>query len=183
MYGVSFNPNMFWGHLITPLIKLDKTYSCLYEYRCYLILGNITTKGDIMATFTSDMVSGHQAFKPFPSGALGVRYAKINITAAPNAADVYQMVDVFAGETVHNVKIKSSDLDGATSLVWDVGDGSDADYYIDGSTAGQTGVGDEQDANVVPKTYSADDTIDITCQVAPGSDVATGTLEIWITVA
>ena len=70
-----------------------------------------------MATFTSDMVSGNQSFKPFPSGALGVRYAKINLTAAPNAADVYKMVDVFAGETVHNVVIKSSDLDGGTALV------------------------------------------------------------------
>jgi len=156
---------------------------CLYDYRCYLILGDITTKGEIMATFTSDMVSGNQAFKPFPSGALGVRYAKITISAAPNAADIYKMVDVFAGETVHNVKIKSSDLDGGSGLVWDVGDGDDADYYIDGSTCGQAGGGDDQDANVVPKTYSADDTIDITCAVAPGSDVATGTLEIWITVA
>jgi len=136
-----------------------------------------------MATFTSDMVSGNQAFKPFPSGALGVRYAKINITAAPNAADVYKMVDVFAGETVHNVVIKSSDLDGGTALVWGVGDGDDTDYYIGASTAGQTGVADHMDTDVCPKTYSADDTIDIICEVAPGSDVATGTLEIWITVA
>ena len=54
-----------------------------------------------MATFTSDMVSGNQAFKPFPSGNMGVRKGKITISAAPNANDVYQMVDVFAGETVH----------------------------------------------------------------------------------
>ena len=136
-----------------------------------------------MATFTSDMVSGNQSFKPFPSGAVGVRKGKITISAAPNAADVYQMVDVFAGETVHEVKLKSSDLDGGTALVWDVGDGSDPDYYIDGSTAGQTGTADHMDADVCPKTYSSDDTIDIICEVAPGSDVATGSLEIWITVA
>ena len=174
---------MFWGHLITPLIKLDKIHSCLYDYRCYLILGDITTKGEKMATFTSDMVSGNQAFKPFPSGNMGVRKGKITISAAPNANDVYQMVDVFAGETVHGVFLKSSDLDGGTALVWDVGDGSDADYYIDGSTCGQTGVGDETDANVIPKEYTADDTIDVTCQVAPGSDVATGTLELWIYIS
>ena len=136
-----------------------------------------------MATFTSDMVSGNQAFKPFPSGNLGVRYAKISLTAAPNAADVYKMVDVFAGETVHNVVIKSSDLDGGTGLVLGVGDGDDTDYYIGASTAGQTGVADHMDTDVSPKTYSSDDTIDIICEVAPGSDVATGTLEIWITVA
>ena len=74
-----------------------------------------------MATFTSDMVAGNQSFKPFPSGALGVRYSKITLTAAPNAADVYKMVDVFAGETVHDVKIVSSDLDTGTGLVWGVG--------------------------------------------------------------
>ena len=136
-----------------------------------------------MATFTSDMVAGNQSFKPFPSGALGVRYAKINLTAAPNAADVYKMVDVFAGETVHNVVIKSSDLDGGTALVWGVGDGDDSNYYIDGSTAGQGGTADEQDADVCPKEYTADDTIDITCEVAPAGDVATGTLELWVYVS
>ena len=136
-----------------------------------------------MATFTSDSVSGNSSFKPFPGGTVGVRYAKYSVTAAPNADDVYQMVDVFAGETVHDVKIKSSDLDGGTALVFGVGDGSDTDRYIAASTAGQTGVADHMDADVCPKTYSADDTIDIICEVAPGSDVATGTLEIWITVA
>jgi hypothetical protein len=140
-------------------------------------------KGENMATFTSDPVSGNQSFKPFPSGAIGVRYAKFNVTAAPNAADVYQMVDIFAGETLHDIKIKSSDLDGATSLILDVGDGSDSDKYIDGSTIGQAGGEDHQDANMAPVVYSSDDTIDITCQVAPGTDVATGTLEMWIYVS
>ena len=93
-----------------------------------------------MATFTSDSVSGNSAFKPFPSGAVGVRYAKFNVTAAPNAADVYQMVDIFAGETLHDIKIKSSDLDTGSGLVLDVGDGTDSDRFIDGSTIGQAGV-------------------------------------------
>ena len=69
-----------------------------------------------MATFTSDSVSGNSAFKPFPGGTIGVRYAKYTVAAAPNTSDVYQMVDVFAGETVHDVKIKSSDLDTGTDL-------------------------------------------------------------------
>ena len=136
-----------------------------------------------MATFTSDSVSGNSSFKPFPGGTVGVRYAKYSVTAAPNADDVYQMVDVFAGETVHDVKIKSSELDGGTALVFGVGDGSDTDRYIAASTAGQTGVADEMDADVAPVAYSADDTIDIICEVAPGSDVATGTLEIWVYVS
>ena len=136
-----------------------------------------------MATFTSDMVAGNQSFKPFPSGALGVRYSKITLTAAPNAADVFKMVDVFAGETVHDVKIKSSDLDTGTGLVWGVGDGGDTDKYIAASTCGQGGTADESDADVAPVNYAADDTIDIICEVAPAGDVATGTLEIWVYVS
>ena len=136
-----------------------------------------------MATFTSDQVSGHLAFKPFPSGTVGVRYAKITVSAAPNAADIYKMVDVFAGETVHDVKIKSSDLDTGTGLVFGVGDGGDTDKYIAASTCGQGGTADEMDADVAPVTYSSDDTIDIICEVAPAGDVATGTLEMWVYVS
>jgi hypothetical protein len=136
-----------------------------------------------MATFTSDMVAGNQSFKPFPSGALGVRYSKITLSAAPNAADVYKMVDVFAGETVHDVKIVSSDLDTGTGLVWGVGDGSDTDRYIAASTCGQAGGGDQKDADVAPVNYASDDTIDIICEVAPAGDVVSGTLEIWVYVS
>ena len=143
----------------------------------------MTSEDTNMATFTSDQVSGNQSFKPFPSGAVGVRYAKIIVGAAVNAADVYKMVDVFAGETVHDVKIKSSDLDTATSLVFGVGDGGDTDKYIAASTCGQGGTADEQDADVAPVTYATDDTIDIICEVAPGGDVATGTLEMWVYVS
>lgn len=136
-----------------------------------------------MATFTSDMVAGNQSFKPFPSGAVGVRYAKINITAAVNAGDIYKMVDIFAGETLHDVKIKSSDLDTGSGLVWGVGDGSDTDKYIAASNIGQAGGVDHADADLAPVTYSADDTIDIICEVAPAGDVASGTLEMWIYVS
>ena len=136
-----------------------------------------------MATYNSDMVAGNQSFKPFPSGALGVRYAKFTATTAIALNDVIQMVDVFAGETVHDIKIKSSDLDTGTGLVLDVGDATDADRFIDGSTIGQAGGTDHEDANLAPVTYSADDTIDITCQVAPAGDVATGTLEMWIYIS
>tara|TARA_Y100000758_G_C15869927_1_gene356269 strand:- start:259 stop:669 length:411 start_codon:yes stop_codon:yes gene_type:complete len=136
-----------------------------------------------MATFTSDQINGNQTFKPFPDGNLGIRYAKFSVTAAPNTDDIYQMVDVFAGETVHNVKIKSTDLDTGTDLVYGVGDATDADQYIAASACGQAGGGDESDANVSPNTYSSDDTIDITVEVDPAGDVATGTLEMWVTIS
>ena len=138
-----------------------------------------------MATLKSDMVNGIESFKPFPSGAVGVRYASHSITAALAAADIVQMVDVFAGETVHDIKMVVPDLDtnGSPSIVLDVGDGSDPDYYIDGSTAGQAGGSDELDANVAPKVYSADDTIDITVQAGPGTGATTGTLQLWVYVS
>ena len=136
-----------------------------------------------MATFKSDMVSGNQSFKPFPSGALGVRYAKLNVTAAVNAGDIYQMVDIFAGETLHDIKIKSSDLDTGSGLVFGVGDGSVQDKYIASSDIGQAGGVDHMDADLAPVTYATDDTIDIECEVAPAGDVATGTLEMWIYIS
>ena len=64
-----------------------------------------------------------------------------------------------------------------------MGDGDDTDYYIAASTAGQDGSADEQDNNVCPKVYSADDTIDVICEVAPATDVATGTIEVWIYIS
>ena len=135
-----------------------------------------------MATYTSGPVDGNQSFKPFPDGNLGVRYAKFTATTAIAVNDVIQMVDVFAGETVHNVVIKTGDLDTGTALVLDVGDGSDTDYYIDGSTIGQAGGTDTLDANTAPKTYTADDTIDVIAQVGPGGG-GTGDIEIWVTVS
>jgi hypothetical protein len=149
-----------------------------------IILCHITIKVIIMATFTSGQADSNQSFKPFPSGTMAVRYGKINVTAAVNAGDVYQMVQVFAGETVHDVKVKSSDLDEATALIFDIGDGDDVDRYIDGSTVGQAGGGDITGvADLVPQLYAADDTIDILCTIAPGTDVATGTLEMWVYVS
>ena len=135
-----------------------------------------------MATYTSGAVDGNSSFKPFPGGTLGVRYAKFTATTAIAASDVIQMVDVFAGETVHNIVLKTGDLDTGTALVLDVGDGSDTDYYIDGSTIGQAGGTDTLDANTAPRTYTADDTIDVLAQVAPGGG-GTGDIEIWVTVS
>jgi aminoglycoside/choline kinase family phosphotransferase len=148
-----------------------------------IILCHITIKAIIMATFTSGQADSNQSFKPFPSGMVAVRYAKIDVTAAVNAADVYQMVQIFAGETVHDVKVKSSDLDAGTALVFDIGDDGDVDRYIDASTIGQAGGVDHEAADLVPQLYSADNTIDILCTVAPGTDVATGTLEMWVYVS
>ena len=144
---------------------------------------NITSEEITMAIFKSGQVNSNQSFKPFPSGMVAVRYAKLDVTAACNTNDVYEMVQVFAGETVHDIKITSSDLDTGTELVLDVGDGTDTDRYIDGSTIGQAGGVDHEAADLAPVVYAADDTIDILVQVDPAGDVATGTLEMWVYVS
>ena len=135
-----------------------------------------------MATYKSDMVAGNQSFKPFPSGALGVRYAKFEATTALASGDILQLVDVFSGETVHDVIIKVDDLDSGSSIEFDIGDGGDVDYYIDGSTIGRTGGVDEKDAAVAPKEYTADDTIDMKVTASPGGG-GTGTIKLWVYVS
>jgi hypothetical protein len=83
---------------------------------------------------------------------------------------------------VHNVVIKTGDLDTRFWRALDVGDGSDTFYDIDGSTIGQAGGTDTLDANTAPKTYTAEDTIDVLAQVGPGGG-GTGDIEIWVTVS
>ena len=135
-----------------------------------------------MATYTSDVVSGNQSFKPFPSGNMGVRYSKFEATTALALNDVIKMVDVFSGETVHGVVLKVDDLDTATALVLDVGDGGDTDRIIDGSTSGQAGGVDKEDAAFAPYEYTSDDTIDILVQVARAGG-GNGTIELWVYVS
>ena len=137
-----------------------------------------------MATYKSDMVNGNQSFKPFPSGAVGVRYAKFTATTAITTNDVIEMVDVFAGETVHDVKIKVGDRDTGTSLVLDVGYGGagNTDSIIDGSEIGRTGGSDHADADIAPITFASDDTIDVKAQVGP-SGGGLGDIEVWVYVS
>ena len=146
-----------------------------------------------MATFTSDMVSGNQSFKPFPSGNVGVRKGKITISAAPNAADVYQMVDVFAGETVYGVMLTAPDLDtgGSPAIVLDVGYGGAANSMIDGSTIGQAGgtasslaIGNATHGSTAtaPVAFTADVTIDVTVATAPQTGATSGTLTMYLIV-
>ena len=86
-----------------------------------------------MATFTSDMVSGNQAFKPFKWSGWRKK-GKITISQHQTQMMYTKWQMSLLVRQSMEVKLKSSDLDGGTALVWDVGDGSDADYYIDGST-------------------------------------------------
>ena len=141
-----------------------------------------------MALQTGMVVQG-RGFKPFPEGTVGVRKQSYTLDAShtnfDTQDDVIEMVPVYAGETVVGVSLAATDLDtnGAPAIVMDVGDGDDVDFYIDGSTAGQAGGGTVMTAPKVgfPKTYAADDTIDIRLDVAAAT-AAAGTVTLIVHV-
>ena len=146
-----------------------------------------------MATLTSGAVSANDAFKPFPQGNLGIRVGEYTITAALAANDVIQLCDVFKGETVVGVIIKSDDLDtnGSPAIVLDVGYGGATAAFIDGSTIAQAGgtasslaIGNATHGSpaTAPVTFTADDTIDVLVQTAPGTGATTGTITMWLLV-
>ena len=146
-----------------------------------------------MATLTSGAVSANDAVKPFPQGNLGIRVGEYTITAALAANDVIQLCDVFKGETVVGVIIKSDDLDtnGSPAIVLDVGYGGATAAFIDGSTIAQAGgtasslaIGNATHGSTAtaPVTFTADDTIDVLVQTAPGTGATTGTITMWLLV-
>jgi hypothetical protein len=133
-----------------------------------------------MATFTSD-----KAASTYPARAgvgLNSQWTSYSITAAPALNDVFEMFRVPSGATILHVCLSSSDLDDGAALVYDVGDGSDTDRFIDGSTIGQAGGVQNgflsSSINGHLYQYTAEDTMDVLIQVGPGTPVATGTLEL-----
>tara|TARA_R100001377_G_scaffold40455_2_gene22618 strand:- start:744 stop:1214 length:471 start_codon:yes stop_codon:yes gene_type:complete len=149
-------------------------------------IANLTKSGN---------VEGNQAYKHFPSGGMFVRKATIT-TGTLVVNDVIQCLDVFAGETLHGIRMAVTDIDSGTAIVLDVGYGNSAtatagtsDDLVDGSTIGQAGgfvianvfSADEDGGTAFaagPLDFAADDTIDVHVQVAPGTSVA-GTITIY----
>ena len=144
----------------------------------------------------SGNVEGNSAFKGFPEGQMFVRQATIS-TPVLALNDVIQALDVFAGETLHHIIVKSTDIDtnGSPAVVLDVGYGNSttetaatSDDIIDGSTIGQAGgtavagvFSSDDDGGTAfasgPLAFTSDDTIDIHVQVAPAT-AATGTITV-----
>ncbi len=145
----------------------------------------------------SGNVTSNSAFKGFPDGMMFVRKATIT-TGTLVVNDVYQALNVYAGETLHGIRVLSTDIDtgGSPAIVLDVGYGnsdsataSTSDDLIDGSTIGQGGgstvanaFSSDDDAGTTfadgPLDFSADDTIDVHVQVAPATTAA-GTITVW----
>lgn len=131
-------------------------------------------------TYTSALASSNSAFTGPGGGVVFVREATYVPSTALVVNDVIQMIPVAEGERVLDVQLITEilDSDGTPAIVLDVGDGDDADRYIDGSTAGQTGgmsvlgsgITGDAEVTALHKLYTVADTIDVLVQVAP--DVA-----------
>jgi hypothetical protein len=135
-----------------------------------------------MATLTSSAVASTVQAKT----QTGVNIVKgtYTLTAALALNDVIQMVKVPKGAILHSVVLASDDLDtgGSPAIVLDLGDGSDTDRLIDGSTIAQGG-GIVVGPNVktgAGYAYTADDTIDVLVQVAPATGATSGTITLTV---
>ena len=141
-----------------------------------------------MATFKTGLADSHAGFTGPGGGVVYVREAVYTLTAALAAADIVQMLPVAPGERVIDLHLVVEDLDtgGSPAIVLDVGDGDDADRYIDGTTVGQTGgfaayasgVASDAAAIAINKLYTAADTIDVTVATGPHTGATTGTIRL-----
>ena len=95
--------------------------------------------------------------------------------AAEAAGSIVQMVKVAPNVTVLDGYLIFNDLGGTATV--DVGDGDDADRYIDGAdVSGQVGLarfGAGAGGAVFPRTYTAEDTIDLLTITAAVTGLAT----------
>ncbi len=137
-----------------------------------------------MATTTSSQVASGIPLPHSPAAnVLMVAHVSHAIaTTELDAADVIQMVKVPKGAVVVDVLLVSTDVDtdASPAVVFDVGDGGDADYFIDGSTIGQAGGAVRSNISTAkPRTYTVDDTIDVTVATAAAT-AAAGTLSLTV---
>lgn len=153
-----------------------------------------------MATFTATRAaSGFPVFQPGGSGAMGVAYGTIEVSANPTAADVYQMCKIPAGAVVVGGRIYSDDLDtnATETLDLDVGWAANGAEAADSDGFGNLGVmGTDTVAGVKPEggynfafggklvtdgpqTFTKETTVTVTC-VATAATFAAGTLSVVV---
>ena len=150
----------------------------------------------IATLYKSGEVEGNSAYTHHPAG----MFVRKTVYTSPAFAqhDVVQLIDMLAGETLHGVILKSTDIDtgGSPAIVLDLGYGNSttetaatADDIINGSTIGQgSGLalanawGTDEDGGTSfaagPLDFSSDDTIDLYVDVAPATGAA-GTISLW----
>lgn len=95
--------------------------------------------------------------------------------------DVVQMIKVGLGTKVLSLLCSVDFLDTGTALVWAVGDGDDADRYIEGSVIGRSSAAGVQAINKHEGhgyQYTADDTIDFKVITAATTGSTSGKLRM-----
>lgn len=139
-----------------------------------------------MATFTSDVASLGQFFEGH-GGYVQVRTVSYTFAAALANADIIKMVPVQPGERVVGgwIVCPEFDTNASPTATVDVGDGDDADRFVDGSTVPGTGgviawgagiAATLAAATAFTKVYTVADTIDITVSAAVATGAASGTI-------
>lgn len=134
-----------------------------------------------MATFQSGLVQDHKnLFRPYPGGTVGYREAVIDVPASVSGGDIFELIPVFDGERVVDLKTVVTDLDSATAIVLDIGDRDSATRFVDGDTTARTGgvieVGSGLNGAALLGAmgfyYTADNALIVTVATAPGTGVA-----------
>jgi len=149
----------------------------------------------IATLYKSGEVAGNSAYVHHPAG-IFVRKCVFTITAATVLNDVWQLVDIKAGECLHAWYLKVTDMDNDTDLVLDLGYGNSAtetaatsDDLLDGSTIGQAGgfamgsvwsSDDDGSTSFLlgPLEFTSDDTIDLHAQAGAGTPTS-GTITFY----
>lgn len=133
-------------------------------------------------TYTSD--DSLQIAKYIPNGVIGV-VGTYEISAALEADDVIQMVNVPKGATILEVVLAADDMDtGGTGLLLNVGYGgagaTEAAFIADAPA--HTGATITR-SNVVDGfgyVFTAEDTIDVVVDTAPTTGATTGTIKLVV---
>lgn len=149
-----------------------------------------------MATHKSEQVNARTATPKARPGDVArdewlYGYFKQGTTATAAAGDVLQMVQVQSGDIVIGGAL-TWDQDAGNTITFDVGDGDNADLYVDGanptSAAGAASfwsdpsAGGGVDANHA-KRYTAQDTVDVTINDGGAGTITSGVvIEMFVQI-
>lgn len=144
----------------------------------------ITTQAFAATTFTSSQAASTVNPRTCENG-LCYACGTYEITAALVVSDVVQMVRVPAGAYIQEVTLQTDDLDTAgPAIVFDVGDGSVVDRFIDACLSAQVAANDVtcriNQMDGLNYTYTAEDTIDVIVATAPTTGATSGTILLCV---
>lgn len=118
-------------------------------------------------------------------------YGTYEFAAALVINDVIQMVNIKSGTKVLHVMLFVDALDSGTSVILDVGDDGDTNRFIKDAVIGRSSAAGQVDSLATTYgnsdgfayEYTANNTIDVKVQAAPGSGTSSGTITLVALVA